>query len=286
MILDGWPCDLCGQRFRAKRFLKSHLAKHDESKKKICEICGKKLLPLSLFSHMLKHREKKHICQYCGKGFTYQYSLRIHLRVHDTRSDEPDGKTLKRKQKLTCWFCKAEFIGVEALNEHLKESHNAEGSQEDSRFPCSKCEKRFADIFSLKAHLKLIHEIKDEEISNLKSLPIYRYIECNICNKVFNSENKVRVHLKKDHGLKPFEMEILKKECEKCGKKFASKQNLIHHINAAHLHIKPMSCDICQEKFAKHSSLIYHKLRHTGEKPFQCEVRILAQIFLKINKIS
>lgn len=222
----------------------------------------------------MKHREKRYVCQYCGKAFSYSYGLRIHLKVHDTNKNLTELKPEKKKDKVFCWLCKDDFSCTETLNKHLKEYHHADGVGQDSRFPCSLCEKKFADMFSLKAHLKLIHEMKDEEIARLKSLPVYRYIECNVCNKVFNSENKIRIHMKQDHGLKPFEMEILKKECEKCGKKFASKQNLIHHINGAHLHIKPMTCDICQEKFAKHSSLIYHKLRHSGEKPFQCEVSI------------
>ncbi|KFZ49315.1 Zinc finger protein 354C, partial [Antrostomus carolinensis] len=54
--------------------------------------------------------------------------------------------------------------------------------------------------------------------------------------------------------------------CEKCGKNFKERSNLISHQHV-HTGVKPYKCPLCEKSFCKISSLLSHQRVHTSTKP-------------------
>lgn len=86
---------------------------------------------------------------------------------------------------------------------------------------------------------------------------------CIECDKVFNKSCYLTQHNRSFHnGLKPF-------KCQRCGKKFASIEELDIHF-AKHNGDKPFKCEVCPKQFHHKTDLRRHMCTHNG-KPFSCE---------------
>lgn len=87
---------------------------------------------------------------------------------------------------------------------------------------------------------------------------------CVECDKVFNKSCYLTQHNRSFHnGLKPF-------KCQRCGKKFASIEELDIHF-AKHNGDKPFKCEVCPKQFHHKTDLRRHMCTHNG-KPFSCEI--------------
>lgn len=60
--------------------------------------------------------------------------------------------------------------------------------------------------------------------------------------------------------------------CDTCNYLGFSKHNLITHIKSIHSLEKKFSCHICQEKFVTINMLSIHLRKHSGDKPYWCEL--------------
>ena len=98
---------------------------------------------------------------------------------------------------------------------------------------------------------------------------------CMVCNKAFDTQHKLEEHMKVHTGEHPY-------ECDMCGAGHKSEVDLQYHTDnycdaksSAIIH-EPgrYLCNICGKNFASPHSLRYHILRHNGELPHPCEVRI------------
>ena len=80
-------CDICSKESNSKQHLETHIAIHDESKKKItCDKCDKTFACSSFLKYHMesKHENDLYQCNQCDRTFNHLQTLRQHVkRAHD-----------------------------------------------------------------------------------------------------------------------------------------------------------------------------------------------------------
>lgn len=121
----------------------------------------------------------------------------------------------------------------------------------------------------------------DADSSNGNVMSIENYLEvtlstdadtthiCNQCKQMFSSEQLLSAH---NCSAKPTEEK--KYPCHVCAEKFPSYWELRKHINShfpGMLDSKSSFCHLCQKDYTK-TGFMNHLRKHTGERPFVCEL--------------
>ncbi|XP_045581223.2 zinc finger protein 614 [Procambarus clarkii] len=78
-----YRCDICSKEFWGDRELLSHMSGHRDQGH-ICHICGQKFnAKKNLKTHLLTHLSiREYICRYCDKSFRRKDHLTVHERIH------------------------------------------------------------------------------------------------------------------------------------------------------------------------------------------------------------
>uniref|UniRef100_A0A182SD75 C2H2-type domain-containing protein n=1 Tax=Anopheles maculatus TaxID=74869 RepID=A0A182SD75_9DIPT len=149
-------------------------------------------------------------CNLCGKGFATESSLRTHTsKVGSRRSAFTQKSDINRvplrslqqelqlhlgvlqqhaalisnSNSVTCNVCSKIFLGVEALNEHIKYTHKEVAvKRRVANHPCPMCGKHYVNEGCLRKHL-LTHPRTPTFRSNLQMWP------CSVCQAVFTHES-------------------------------------------------------------------------------------------------
>ena len=116
-----------------------------------------------------------------------------------------------------CYFCGSKFNCISDLNFHFAFFHK---DQYESYSKCEKCPKKFATKNQLVQHIFQIH-------GNLE------FNFCRICHVILLLDEDKRIE---SHSCS---------RCEKCGKKFATKNQLVLHIFQIHGNQEFNFCQIC-----------------------------------------
>lgn len=121
----------------------------------------------------------------------------------------------------------------------------------------------------------------DADSSNGNVMSIENYLEvtlstdseashmCSRCNQMFSSEQLLSAH---SCSAKPTEEK--KYPCQVCAEKFTSYWELRKHMNShfpGMLDSKSSFCHLCQKDYTK-TGFMNHLRKHTGERPFVCEL--------------
>lgn len=128
---------------------------------------------------------------------------------------------------------------------------------------------------------KSVIQMDDADSSNGNVMSIENYLEvtlstdpeashtCSRCNQMFTSEQLLATH---QCTAKPTEER--KYPCHVCSEKFPSYWELRKHINGhfpGMLDSKSSFCHLCQKDYTK-TGFMNHLRKHTGERPFVCEL--------------
>ncbi|KAK6994370.1 zinc finger protein 836 [Biomphalaria glabrata] len=284
----GFECLLCGQEFRFKSFMITHVRMHLNQRPFKCDQCSKRFFaPHMLKKHMQNHT-RPYKCPVCDKGFIRRYLMKDHyVKRHERESQEDSmkditelfnekklqcdicGKTMKSYQKslmqhhirqhkdvrpFVCELCQKAFTSDTALKKH---------SLNHTRpYACQVCGKSFSrrylliDHFKKKCNVKLMGMVKssnsDAQVAN---------------NNTINKEVNVTVNAPPSEENAPFKASMTTLVCpvtgsstyfcQPCNKKFHLYDALLRHVNTF---AKPTPCKYCATLFEdKHLAVVHQR---------------------------
>lgn len=137
-------------------------------------------------------------------------------------------------------------IDSKDIQEQISQVHNGESDNSN------------ANIMSIENYLEVTIST-DSEASHT----------CSQCNQIFTSEQNLTMH---HCTAKPTEEK--KYPCHVCSEKFPTYWELRKHINShfpGMLDSKSSFCHLCQKDYTK-TGFMNHLRKHTGERPFVCEL--------------
>jgi KRAB domain-containing zinc finger protein len=238
-----YTCDLDGKSFKTKNKISCHMKNHLPPVK--CDFCHKKIKIRNLKFHIMnshtgiKQPRTKRIrkfksiqCPICSKILATKYTLRKHVRDHNQTfkckyCDKLFGDQTRLKAHIRyyhentnsfkCEFCSKIFINKYYFKIHVK-THDPNRLKD---FKCSQCDYATDMKLSFEGHLKS-HKRKDARIAALINPH-----KCTKCDSVMEGRKGLEIHMYRVHPKALF-------ECDICGKKTKTKQNMFCHLEGFH----------------------------------------------------
>ncbi|XP_055682176.1 zinc finger protein 33B-like [Lutzomyia longipalpis] len=190
-------------------------------------------------------------CSRCSELFKgiqlfRQHTCKIQAKVKEIQEIEEVKPKLRRKAKKfrkECEKCGKVFTGHTSYLCHM-DNHNGV-----KRYSCLQCNKKFSHWISRRTHMYRDHYKKF-------------YCMCPQCGHGFYSQSRLNIHIATKHGNLVF-------QCETCGKTFASKRTLAHHLIT---HGESKKCKDCGKILKNYNTLKHHMRGHLKERNYICPV--------------
>ena len=202
-------CNDCGRKFKAERYLRSHITRaHDNNKKTHkCDQCGMTFsYPYFLKSHLITHTDKRNfVCTDCFATYKSNTALTAHKWKKHLRRERP-FKHLK---------CKTAFLYSLKLKRH-KRHKTTHLIDKPKPYQCQLCNRKFIYKGSLKKHNR---KNCTNKCAQCDTLFVSRYpfqLDCHKCKnandrtckclncpdygRCFSSKQKMKLHAERKHA--------------------------------------------------------------------------------------
>ena len=235
-------CKYCLKFFVNKQSLDRHIInKHTKKEKIICSQCGKEFASKDgLKSHLKKHEEGhsfQHPCQICGKIYKNESHLYRHCNITGHTFPNND-KTQPDKRFTKCEICH-KWIMDKAY--HFEKYH----SEKAKTFSCEyeNCEFVTLRRDTLYKHEKVRHRDHYRDFTAIQdTFTSKSKLSCKDCGKKFKTITETKEHM----ALEGCTDNI----CQKCGKNFNVRHNLLQHIREVHEKANTFVCSYCNSNKA------------------------------------
>ena len=203
--------------------------------------------------------EKPFKCEICSYASNFASNYKRHYKTVHVNSDH---KTSLKTTIHQCEFCPKQYQRRSLLEIHIR-NHTGERP-----FTCEICKAAFKNPSNYRRHCKTMHPNGDFKTS-VKST---KY-QCEYCSNHYEKKYLLKNHTRKHTGERPF-------ECEICQYSSSFASNYKRHVKRIHGNsdrkrsLKPTQyqCDFCPKQFKGKILFQIHTRKHTGEKPFKCEI--------------
>ncbi|XP_055935758.1 zinc finger protein OZF-like, partial [Argiope bruennichi] len=239
----------------------------------------------NLNNHIRKHTgEKPFVCPTCGKGCTTKQNLKNHERHRfefSAATDERNIRNSKEYRTLKMYHCSQCKYVTHHKGNFVKHQRIHTGERP---FVCSICG---FDISTATYE----HNIDRKLIREPKTFKTYN---CTMCKYVTYHKGNFTTHMRIHTGEKPF-------ICSICGTSIPYKSVITspaHHLSVTphscsycivrlneivkaspieqkvsrRLSLARHSCPCCEYESFNRSDVVKHLRKHTGEKPFTCQI--------------
>lgn len=216
--------------------------------------------------HSTKKGSSSVRCKHCDGSYSHIKHFQRHFRKCHVASNKI----------LMCQFCPQTFFNKTLFFSHLRKDHTSLAS----RYTCDICQKTYKRKCAIRRHV-LIHIQTNtckncnktfygkREFQNHRRECGDRFL-CHFCSCIMLSKFSLENHIKQKHLSSP--------PCEFCGKTFARRMDLVHHVKITHTQ-KTKICEQCGKSFFTQHGLESH-IKYTHEKQentykkkrFWCEV--------------
>ncbi|XP_059615911.1 zinc finger protein 225-like [Phlebotomus argentipes] len=165
-----FKCNECGQTFKMRSSILSHIEKHNKSKKYQCQYCKRRFYKASIRkAHIYRFHLKRTLefkCPQCPNEYSKSSQLKAHIKEahkEDTTFQcDRCGKNFKscsiltshmkiHSDKVSCAQCGKELKNLRTLERHM-EIHSGQ-----KNYICPVCQRSFTCNFSVKNHVRKIH---------------------------------------------------------------------------------------------------------------------------------
>lgn len=225
-----------------------------------CKSCPNIYITSLKLENHVKSTHENNICEICRKVFKSYMLLKKHIRY-----------THNKERHFTCDICNKGLIDITALRVH-KESHKPKG--EKRLYKVAK-PKRTYGTGTVKLSTKVCEicglTFKSNQLYYLHKRynhnpdKVVKKFKCGQCDYSAFSSAQIKAHTRVHTGERPY-------KCPHCPSAFKLSNALKYHVNSIHLHLKNHQCKICGKKLADSMNLRAHVRRHTGERPFVCDI--------------
>lgn len=148
-----YRCEICNKDFRQRSTRKNHMLLHRADSAFKCDNCSASFSRQSLYDkHVVWCNSPDNMlkCPQCGKTFEDQDNLKRHLLFHTTERD------------FKCDHCEQSFDDQSSLRRHVfTHVETTDGDSEDDvkkHFQCAICHKDFLGKEALQEHMQLQHQ--------------------------------------------------------------------------------------------------------------------------------
>lgn len=193
-------------------------------------------------------KNRSYDCEECGERFLFKYKLKMHINskhLNDAGEDAND---------FACGECGCKLGSLPGLTFHMRKHHNKSLTyRKTTEYLCSDCGFMATTNKKLKEH--------QESHCGASNKP---KVQCEICGKTVLKVS-LKMHKVKMHS-------DFKEQCDRCGERYATKTDLLRHINVVHLRILLYNCQYCGERFPTSDALRYHRVKLHEKPSFYCQV--------------
>ncbi|KAI5754361.1 hypothetical protein M8J77_007973 [Diaphorina citri] len=207
----------------------------------------------------------------CWVEFVSLKLIEIHFRLI-TELKEDEYSSLKRaisKGSFKCGICGKCYKTREKCRRHIKRIHLN-----------SRNEPSNMGDYSLEEWNKNKHEViesqepmdtGDYSLEQWNKIVASKIKDCPVCHKTYSTPKAMRKHLREVHSSEK------KYLCDMCGKQFTSTHRVTLHKSKIHAGKVKSSenmyeCHYCSIKIRNKFDLKEHINKHTGNKPYQCQI--------------